>query len=285
MQLFRYIKFMFLWIVVLNSSYSAAMDSVNYNNTNSSHETIFFLNDLYMHNPIYALPYYYTFSGLYDDNVRAETKFQFSFRIPVINIQRRYFLFFAYTQTSFFQNYNHESEPFRDTDYSPEFYLAYENPLTKLRHIRLGVKHTSNGERTARSRTQNQVLLSLKIDNGRNQRLKVGTVLQLWTWLNTHSQGFLHDNPDLVKYRGYADLMIYVNYSRHLFEAKVTPLIPNYDFNYNFFKPKFTLGYTFHVSQNIGVYVQYTNGYGDNIYEYNIHSNRLGIGFRFWQNP
>ncbi|RDU54790.1 phospholipase [Helicobacter sp. MIT 00-7814] len=240
-----------------------------------------FLGRLYLQNPIYALPYYYSFSKPYDSNIANEVKYQFSFRIPIVNLNKKYFIFFAYTQTSFFQLYNKaDSRPFRDIDYSPELYWAYENASKTLRHIRIGFKHTSNGERALRSRTQNQILGSLKLQHNFSERAKVGAVLNAWIWTGLHYDGFLHDNPDLVRYRGYADILLYANYGDHLLEAYLTPIVADY----SFYKPRFVLGYTYRLTHNIGLYVQYTNGYGDNIYEYNIHSNRAGLGVRLWQN-
>ena len=85
------------------------------------------LGSLYAHEPIYILPYYHSFSPTYDKNIATETKFQFSFRIPMFAVGEHNKFFFAYTQTAFFQNYNKlDSRPFRDTDYAPELYWSYD---------------------------------------------------------------------------------------------------------------------------------------------------------------
>ena len=243
-------------------------------------ETFSRLSALYAHEAIYILPYYHSFSPTYDNNVATETKFQFSFRIPMFSIGEHNKFFFAYTQTAFFQNYNDlDSKPFRDTDYAPELYWSYEGINDIVRWVQLGYKHISNGERALRSRTQNQIMLKVRLQYDTSWGLKIGTIARTWIWMSLHYDGYLHDNSDLARYRGYADLFLYLKYNNHLLEFKASPIVSDI----GFWKPHFEVGYTYRLTKNLGIYAQYSNGYGDNIYEYNIHSNRLGIGLRLWQ--
>ncbi len=238
------------------------------------------LGSLYAHEPIYILPYYHSFSPTYDKNIATETKFQFSFRIPMFAVGEHNKFFFAYTQTAFFQNYNKlDSRPFRDTDYAPELYWSYDGINDIVRFVQFGYKHISNGERALRSRTQNQLLLRVRLQYDTPWGLKVGGIARTWLWIGLDNDGFLHDNPDLMRYRGYGDIFLYCKYDNHLFEFKASPIVSDI----GFWKPHFEVGYTYRLTKNLGIYAQYSNGYGDNIYEYNIHSNRLGIGFRLWQ--
>lgn len=238
------------------------------------------LSSLYTHEAMYVLPYYHSFSKPYDSNVADEIKIQISFRIPVIPINEHQRVFFAYTQTSFFQMYNGEdSAPFRDTDYAPELYWAYEGIGDIIRAVHIGYKHLSNGERTLRSRAQNQLMLKLRAQYDTESGLKIGALARAWAWINMNYEEVLLSNPDLARYRGYADVLVYLNYTNHLFEFKVSPLISDI----HFWKPHFEVGYTYRLTKNLGIYAQYTNGYGDNIYEYKIHSNRLGVGIRLWR--
>lgn len=190
-------------------------------------------------------------------------------------------LYFAYTQTSWFQNYNKmDSRPFRDTDYQPEFFYSYERRMPflggELRDISLGFVHTSNGERELRSRTQNRFLVRAKWEYPVSAKAFLGVQAGVWVYIGTNFEGFIHDNKDLAKYRGYNDLKVYFKNDGHLIEAYIRPPLTLE------YYPYFELAYTLRVMRNMGIYVQYVNGYGDNMYEYNLKSQRLGIGFSLW---
>lgn len=237
---------------------------------------------LYPHKAVYILPYYYSFSHPALGNLREETKFQFSFKLLV---GREFFspygrLYFGYTQTSWFQNYNKEdSQPFRDVDYQPEIFYSYERGIKFLggefASISFGLVHTSNGERALRSRTQNRLLLDVKWEYALGRGV-MGLQMDAWVYVGTNFPGFIHDNKDLSKFRGYNDLRLYYKDSRHLVEAYIRPGIALA------YYPFFELGYTLRITRNMGLYVQYVNGYGDNMYEYNLKSQRLGIGLSLW---
>lgn len=237
---------------------------------------------LYPHKAVYILPYYYSFSDPALENLREETKFQFSFKLL---IDREFFspygrLYFGYTQTSWFQNYNKvDSRPFRDVDYQPEIFYSYERGMKFLggefKNISFGLVHTSNGERELRSRTQNRLLLDVKWEYVLGRGV-MSVQMGAWVYVGTHFPGFIHDNEDLLKFRGYNDLRLYYKDNRHLVEAYIRPGIALA------YYPFFELGYTLRITRNMGLYMQYVNGYGDNMYEYNLKSQRLGIGFSLW---
>ncbi|BEE29632.1 hypothetical protein ATCC49503_11520 [Helicobacter pylori] len=42
----------------------------------------------------------------------------------------------------------------------------------------------------------------------------------------------------------------------------------------------FRLGYTYRINPFVGIYAQWFNGYGDGLYEYDVFSNRIGVGIR-----
>ena len=94
-------------------------------------------------NPIYSA------AGL--DVNHEKAKFQFSFRFPLSSTDlfvKGDGLDIGYTQVSFWQVYNSESAPFRETNYDPEVY--YPMPLNFRPHgadtaLRFGLEHESNG--------------------------------------------------------------------------------------------------------------------------------------------
>ncbi|STP10404.1 phospholipase A [Helicobacter cinaedi] len=238
---------------------------------------------LYRHKSVYILPFYHSFSDPAVGNNDTETKFQFSFKMPVIKGHFSPYgsLYFAYTQTAWFQNYNKEdSRPFRDIDYQPELFYSYEAPIAFLggaiKDISFGYNHTSNGERALRSRTQNRLLLRVLWEYDTANKGTFGIRLGAWAYIGTNLGGFLHDNRDLPLYRGYNDLHLYYKTNKHLLELYMRPPVALR------YYPYVELGYTLRISKNMGIYCQYVNGYGDNLFEYKMHSHRLGLGFRLW---
>lgn len=238
---------------------------------------------LYSHKSVYILPFYHSFSDPAMGNKDTETKFQFSFKMPVIKGHFSPYgsLYFAYTQTAWFQNYNKEdSRPFRDIDYQPELFYSYEAPIAFLggaiKDISFGYNHISNGERALRSRTQNRLLLRVLWEYDTLNKGTFGIRLGAWAYIGTNFEGFIHDNSDLPVYRGYNDLHLYYKTNKHLLELYMRPPVALR------YYPYVELGYTFRISNNMGIYCQYVYGYGDTLFEYNTPSNRLGLGFRLW---
>lgn len=238
---------------------------------------------LYPHKAVYILPFYHSISEPLAGNKDTETKFQFSFKLNIVDklFSPHSRLYFAYTQTSWFQNYNvKDSRPFRDIDYQPELFYSYEKSLYFLggaiKDISFGYNHLSNGERALRSRTQNRVMLKVRWEYDTLRFGVFGLNVGAWTYIGKNRDGYMHDNPDIHNYRGYNDINIYYKSNRHLLEAYMRPPISIV------YYPFFELGYTFRVSDNVGLYVQYVNGYGDNIFEYKTRSERVGVGIRLW---
>ncbi|PAF47962.1 hypothetical protein BKH41_06800 [Helicobacter sp. 12S02232-10] len=240
-------------------------------------------------NGFYILPYYHSFSGVYGINQPNEIKIQISFKIPVFErvFWTKGSIYFAYTQTMWFQMYNiRYSNPVRDTNYQPEFFYSY--PLEwnlwggKITQVWAGVQHLSNGiggEDCYRE--------SLKIPSGPKCRSrtagnrflahifwkKSGFVADLSVWPYVPKR---KDNPDLYQYMGYGNLKLSYRSKRHLGEVEIYSIFTNYAH----YRGAIRLGYTFKVSKFLGIYAQYFYGYGDSLYEYNIRSNRFGIGVR-----
>ena len=239
---------------------------------------------LYPHKAVYILPFYHSLSEPAENNKDTETKFQFSFKLSVLGalLEPYGHFYFAYTQTAWFQNYNKaDSRPMRDLDYQPELFYSYDWSLPFLggafKDISFGYNHISNGERALRSRTQNRALLNVRWEYGESASRAFGIKLGAWVYFGKSQDGFLQDNPDLPLYRGYNDLSLYYKSSRQLIEFYVRPPIAGR------YYPYFELGYTLRISGNLGLYCQYINGYGDNIFEYNIRSERIGVGLRLWE--
>jgi outer membrane phospholipase A len=110
-------------------------------------------------------------------------------------------LHFGYTQTSFW-NLSGDSRPFRDTSYRPSLFYARQgepdDPIP-THALRAGVEHESNGKEGADSRSINILFVRPEwrwaLPNGK--RLEFAP--KLYGYLDKE------ENPDIHRYRGYAD--------------------------------------------------------------------------------
>ncbi|MCX5848072.1 MAG: phospholipase A [Deltaproteobacteria bacterium] len=260
---------------------------------------------LWPYRPNYFLPLAYNSSPNDDTDLdfdpdakaqRNEVKFQLSFkfkiwrdiiRSPAIKdiIEkstgiRGIDIWIAYTQQSFWQLYNSAfSAPFRDTNYEPEllfnFRVQREIPGlmgTKLQFINFGFNHQSNGRSEPLSRSWNRIVANVGLE-------KDNFGLMLKTWYRIPENETNDDNPDITRYTGYGELwgtlywrnqrfavMLRNNLrSENLGAIQLEWSIPLSSINEN-------------LARKISLYVQYFNGYGESLLDYNKSTNRISAG-------
>jgi phospholipase A1 len=207
------------------------------------------------------------------DNV--EMKFQFSFEVPVWrNLLRDDLdLYFGYTQLSFFQAYNQEySSPFRETNYEPELGLKWRPDEQwrgwRLRSARIAANHQSNGRSEPLSRSWNRLTGEATIER---DDLSLG--LRLWSLLGEQSPG---DNPDITRYLGYGEFRANYRFGKQRFGLMVRNPVD---------AAGVQLDWSYALSESLGFYVQYFNGYGESLLDYDHSVNRIGIGFSLNAHP
>lgn len=112
---------------------------------------------------------YYQVKG--EDEIK-EAKFQLSVKKDIIDI-KGYTLFFAYTQTSWFDVYNEQnSRPFRETNYNPQLFIR--TPKFGPFQVDGGYWHESNGGTPEVTRSWERFYLEGSwIDDSFDARLKV----------------------------------------------------------------------------------------------------------------
>lgn len=199
------------------------------------------------------------------DNV--EMKFQISFEVPVWTdiMHQPIDLYFAYTQLAFFQAYNQEySSPFRDTNYEPEIGLNWQPDLSAfgwtLRSVRAMANHQSNGRSEPLSRSWNRLIGQFEAERG-----NLGLGLRVWAPLETSPS----DNPDIYEYLGYGELHASYDLEKHHFGVMFR----------NPTHPSVQLDWSYPLGKTIRFYVQYFNGYGESLLDYDHSVNRIGLGF------
>ncbi len=222
-----------------------------------------------MHNESYFIPIYYSIKGIKAPYKPYEVKLQISAKVNLFDdILFGIGLFFGYTQVSFFQMYSGNlSAPFRDNDYMPEltFYRALNWKLFggEFYNIRFGYIHRSNGEELLnKSRSIDRIITELMY------RYKdFNASFKTWFYIG-------YDPRDIRRYIGYSDLKLGYKFAD---KNHINLTIYNLIHNYKKYKGAFMLEYKFDLERT-SLYIQYFQGYGDNLYQYNIKSQSIGLG-------
>jgi outer membrane phospholipase A len=214
-----------------------------------------------------------------------EAKFQLSFKYRLATLQgtpernSSHTLQFAYTQRSLWDT-GSKSSPFYDTSYMPELMYQWvatagERSTAGLSWLALqsGVRHESNGQADAASRSLNNLYLRSAFAMGPSDGWHVLVVPEVYGYI-----GGLSENPDLPQYRGYFTLRAGVTRADR--ESLLLTLIPGRDFSRGSRQLDFSIPVRI-ASIDFGAYllVQYFDGYGESLLAYTERSSALRIGF------
>ena len=139
--------------------------------------------------------------------------------------------------------------------------------------IRTGFVHQSNGQYGSRSRSWNRVYFNMAFERG-----NFAFAIKPWYRLPEEEKDSANDpsgddNPDIDKYMGYGEFGAGYKWNKHLFSM----LLRN-NLRSSGNKGAVQLDWTFPLTRRIKGYVQYFNGYGESLIDYNASVNRLGVG-------
>jgi len=195
-------------------------------------------------------------------------------------------LWVAYTQLSFWQLYNSAfSAPFRDTNYEPEvlFNLDMQQNIpgltgTKLQFINIGFNHQSNGRAEPLSRSWNRIVANVGLEKAFGSgNDNFGLLLKTWWRIPESDEN--DDNPDLSAYMGYGELWGTLYWKHHRFAVMLRNNLREEN------KGAIQLDWSIPMSsiheslaKKISFYVQYFNGYGEGLLDYNTSINRISAG-------
>lgn len=201
-----------------------------------------------------------------------EFVFQISIKFPIAThvLGRDSSLWMAYTQKAFWQAYNSDiSAPFRETNHEPEIFVMKNIGKSDFavipKYISFGFNHNSNGQDGEQSRSWNRVFAELFYETNK-------TAFSLRAWYRLPEPEDKDDNPDIEKYYGYG-------------EANLLYLIDKYRLSFKVrnnlredMKGAVQVGFTFPLWGKSQGYIQYFDGYGQSLIEYDKYSRSLGVG-------
>jgi len=198
----------------------------------------------------------------------TEVKFQISAKFPLVRkVFGKGVLYFAYTNRSFWQLYNENSAPFRETNHEPEIFLtlptAWELAGFKNSLVNLGLVHQSNGRAGYLSRSWNRIYADFIIEKGNG-------VLSFKPWYLLEEDG---DNPDIQFFMGNFELSGVYKLRRHSLGFMWRNNLKSDN------RGAVQLDWIFPLTSLFSGYVQYFNGYGESMIDYNYDQESIGIGF------
>ncbi|WP_332874303.1 phospholipase A [Bowmanella yangjiangensis] len=243
------------------------------------------------HKPNFLLPVSYQKNpnqlgddGFSQGNIdHMEAKFQISVKMPVYRPDEQQSLegvYFGFTAKSHWQVYNSEiSKPFRETNYQPEVFYNFDTDLKLLGYrfnlAQVGIEHQSNGQNQLRSRSWNRIYGSLLFSDEDSFYY-----LRAWYRIKEDEKDDPldprgDDNPDITHFLGHME----VGYGTQMGNFKLMTMIRN-NLKTSDNKGSIELNLTYPLNNRYEVLLQYFNGYGDSLIDYNRHQQRISLGIQ-----
>lgn len=228
-----------------------------------------YIMDTYQGNPNRAP---YEFTGEADQIKDQEIKYQLSFQTKMGDnlIGQNGDLWFTYTQVVYWQLFaDNISSPFRETNYAPEVYLSFLTNVDLLgltmRNVNFGVVHQSNGRGDPLSRSWNRVYAEM-------QFVKDDFALSFKPWYRIQEDPSDDNNPDIQDYMGHYEIWAYYNWDKQVLSGMLRNVFSSGD------RHNFEANWSFPIVKHLRGIVQYYNGYGEDLIDYNYYSHRIGVG-------
>jgi phospholipase A1/A2 len=210
----------------------------------------------------------------------AEAQFQISLKLPIAEgiFTEQDAIYGAFTLRAFWQVYNTDiSAPFRETNYEPEIFWVTPIPWNVFGGdatlLSLGLSHESNGRTQQTSRSWNRLYAGLIWE-----RSRFVYYLKVWWRIPEDEKDDPldpngDDNPDIEQYMGNFEFTAIYRKFDHEVSVK---LRNNLDVDDNFGAVQ--LDWTFPLEGRYRGYLQFFNGYGESLIDYDTRIERVGIG-------
>ncbi len=203
----------------------------------------------------------------------AEAKFQISFKVPLVEdfLIEDSTLWGGYTQLSLWQVYNSDaSAPFRETNYEPEIFWTIPTTANifgaNLESVSVGFNHQSNGRGSSLSRSWNRVYADFVLARDR-------WAFSFKPWYRIPENEKDDDNPDIDDFLGYADFNAAYKWNDMTLSTKLRNNLRSSD-NHT----SVEMALSFPLPGRLNGYIEYVNGYGETLIDYNHRTKRIGVG-------
>lgn len=220
--------------------------------------------------------------GLTEENVdNLEAKYQVSVNMPLhLNHDNTRGLYFGFTLKSYWQVYNSElSKPFRENNYEPEIYYQWDADWDlfgyRFNSANIGFNHQSNGQNGLKSRSWNRLYASVIFSD-----VDSLYYLKAWYRIPEDEKTFAldpegDDNPDITDFVGRAEF----GYAFKVGKATLMTLVRN-NLSFSQNRGSVELNATYPLNDRYEWLIQYFNGYGDSLIDYNRHQQRISVGIQ-----
>ncbi len=215
-------------------------------------------------------------------------KFQFSFKYRLIGARSELgevvpalrSLYFGYTQRSLW-NIDADSSPFYDTSYMPELMFESQSVLDpggvggfQILGYQAGVRHESNGRDGLDSRSMNTIYFRPGFVFGRFDGWNVLLAPRLSAYISD-----LGNNPDIEDYRGNLEMMAVFGRNDSFALSLLGRL--GRGGHKGSLQADLTIPVRFDRVFDFATYVliQYWDGYGESLRDYNVRSSSIRAGF------
>lgn len=209
--------------------------------------------------------------GQRPSRTNSDVKFQISIaqRLTRSTLPWNTYLYLFYTQKTFW-NVFEKSMPMRDMNFNPG--IGVTKPLFDrnryIGKVTLMVEHESNGRDSIQSRSWNRVSLAASI--------------LVNDWMMVHGKVWLPiidsaNNLDILNYCGIWQSGVSIRTPNQKFQWDLTT-VKRRGWNLNF-NTIFEFSWRVSERSNQYIFVQYYNGYGENLLDYNVFHSRLRVGF------
>jgi len=217
-------------------------------------------------------------------------EFQFSLKYQIFNLPKSYSVlnnfYFGYTQTSYWDLIS--SDPsFFDTSYKPSLFAYFPDLLSRHdQSIQLdlqgGAEHESNGRGGTMERSIYTAYLQPTVTFGRPGHLQLAFQPRAWTYFLVG-----HNNPDIAAYRGYVDLRAFLTLKNDPDSWKNFQIETRFRIGDGGAHPGIQIDgrYKIPVLFNPTLQVQYFEGYGQTLRQYNQEAHGLRVGLCLWYWP
>jgi phospholipase A1 len=215
-------------------------------------------------------PLFDAFAENYDfDNVEAAFQISFKGRLATTH-DRRWGLWFAYTQQSQWQVYSDDiSRPFRETNYMPEIFGSFRPGVDlgefKFNVLNFGYNHQSNGRADPISRSWDRLFVEGGIE-------RENLALFVRAWARIKPPDYEDDNPDIMDYMGHGQVTGLYRWHGNSFALMGRG---------NLSTGKGAAQFSWTSRPILGpmrAYVQLFSGYGESMIDYDWNQTTIGLG-------